>query len=208
MLQQFRTSLAAGLVRYSAPVVAGTFYLLATIRSRVGNNGPLAEYWPRLRAEALPILDDLARWLGLGYAAYELSPREYAGTLDLQPEAAERLLYQHGFRRNPFAAYKTLPDGRTEVGSWAFRPSLLARRQVHVMLFDRDGPGTDVYAHTEYSAINPLVAYAHYIGRGYSPAKGQARVHDLLPTDHWLAMGDPAGDASTDGQSGTGTDQR
>lgn len=197
MLQQLRTSLSVGLVRFSAPVVAAAFLLLATLRDGLGSAGPAAEYWERLRGRVLPGLDDLARRLDLGYAAYELGPREYAGTLDVEPEAAERLLYRNGFRRNPFAAYKTLPDGREEVGSWSYRSSRLARRQVHVMLFDRDGQGTDVYAHSEYSAINPLVAYRHYTGQGYSPPKGQAKLHARLPDQVWLAEGGPVDEGSS-----------
>lgn len=185
MLQHLRTTVTNALVRFSAPLVAAAFLVITSLRARYSTRGPSAEFWERLRRRYLPTLDSLARSLDLGYAAYELDPREYAGTLEADPEAAERLLYRNGFRRNPFAAFKTLPDGRREYGSWSFRASLLARRQVHVMLFERRDGGTDVYAHAEYSAINPFVAFRHYEGYGYDPTRGQARVHDLLPADAW-----------------------
>lgn len=143
--------------------------------------GPRADEWEWLRAALLPVLDRLLRaetdW---GYAAYELEQAERAGYIDAPPEAVEELLYQRGFRRLPLAAYKSLPDGREEVGSWGYRESLLAREQVHVMLFSAPGGGTHVYAHREPSAINPLTAIDHYRGRGYDPAAGVAFVRERL----------------------------
>jgi len=58
-----------------------------------------------------------------------------------------------------------------EAGSMAYResksdllPDALALRQVHVFWFD-NGDGTiDVYAHEEYSSLNPVVAWRHYRG--------------------------------------------
>lgn len=191
MLQHLRTTLTNAMVRASAPLVAAVFLLVSAVRAQYSTRGPKVRFWSRIRRRYLPSLDRLARSLDVGYAAYELGHREYAGTLRVEPREAERVLYRHGFRRNPFAAFKTLPDGRREFSSWCYRPSLLATRQVHVMLFDRPGRGTDLYAHAEYSSINPLVANKHYDGEGYDPTRGQARLHERLPQDAWMASVGP-----------------
>ncbi len=81
---------------------------------------------------------------GRHYASYELTDRELVGLIDAPPEEVEQLLWDAGAVRQPLAALKTLPDGRKEVGSWAFRDGLLAETQTHVILFDGDPRGRDV----------------------------------------------------------------
>ena len=56
-----------------------------------------------------------------------------------------------------------------EAGSMAYResksdilPDALALRQVHVFWFDNGDGSLDVYAHEEYSSLNPAVAWKHY----------------------------------------------
>lgn len=114
------------------------------------------------------------------YAAYQLAPREYAGHVSGDVEDAEQMLWDAGLRRNPVAALKTLADGRGEKGSWVYRDSPFSRKQVHVMLFEANGGGVDMYAHEEYSSINPFVMRRHYLGVGYSPAEGKKRLVELL----------------------------
>ena len=155
MFENIVSSVTENPIRYAAPVVAGVFLLITVYQAKKGRRGPETEFWEFVRGAVIPTLDKLGRKLDIGYAAYTVGYQEYAGTLDESPEAAESVLYEHGFRRNPLSAYKTLPDGREERGSWVWRESLIATKQLHVMTFERHDGSTDCYAHWEYSAINP-----------------------------------------------------
>lgn len=181
MLDSIVTTVTNNPIKYAAPVVAGVFLLITFYNARKGRRGPEAEFWEFVRGTAIPLLDKVGRALDIGYAAYTVGFHEYAGTLDMRPEEAESFLYEHGFRRNPLAAYKTLPDGRKEQGSWVWRENLLADHQLHVMTFDRPDGGTDLFAHWELSAINPTTALGHYRGKSYSPKKGEQRLERMLP---------------------------
>lgn len=183
MLENIVTTVTDNPIRYAAPVVAGVFLVVTYYQARKGQRGPEAEFWEFVRGTVIPLLDTVGRALDIGYAAYTVGFHEYAGTLRMSVEQAEKLLYRNGFRRNPLAAYKTLPDGREEQGSWVWRKNLFAKHQLHVMLFDRKNGGTDVFAHWELSAINPLTALGHYRGRNYSPKKGEKKLEKMLPDD-------------------------
>ncbi|MEF8885674.1 MAG: hypothetical protein V5A44_11205 [Haloarculaceae archaeon] len=94
----------------------------------------------------------------------------------------ERLLWRNGFVRNPFSRVKTLDD-RPEAGSWVYRTSPLAERQVHLMLF-RTGPGTvAVYAHEEPSSVHPFVVPTHFDGGDQDVAAGVAFARDAISLD-------------------------
>lgn len=181
MFENIASSVTNDPIRYAAPVVAAVFLLITVYQAKRGRRGPEAEFWEFVRGAVIPTLDKVGRALDIGYAAYTVGYREYAGTLDVSPEAAEEFLYEHGFRRNPLSAYKTLPDGRKEQGSWVWREHLLAKKQLHVMTFERRNGETDCYAHWEYSAINPLTALKHYRGVDYSPKKGERLLEEKLP---------------------------
>jgi len=164
----------------AAPIVAtfGMFLLYGVLQPT--HRGPTATFWNRGRAAVLPGLDRLATRLGAGYAAYELQPREYAGRIDAPVEDVDRLLAAHGFERMPLSAWKTLPDGRSEAGSWARRDGLLADRQLHVMLFRTEDGATDVYAHDEFNAFHPRYAAEHYHGVDYCPQTGCQQLQELI----------------------------
>ena len=122
--------------------------------------GHLHDFWEGLRARTLPWLH---RWLAVvgAYAEGEVAESSYALTAELDAEALERKLHRLGFVRNPLAAFERRPGGH-EVGSWARRESLLADRQLHVLLFaGPTGAETDVYAHEEASWITRPVAHYH-----------------------------------------------
>ncbi|MFW5978424.1 MAG: hypothetical protein ACOCP2_04230 [Halohasta sp.] len=164
-----------------APIVATLGVILLYGVLRPPHRGPSARFWNRGRAAVLPAADRLARRLRMGYAAYELDdPREFAGRIDAPVETVDELLASHGFERMPLSAWKTLPDGRSEAGSWARREGLFAERQLHVMLFRADDDATDLYVHDEFNAFNPRYAAEHYHAVDYDPQAGIRQLRDLV----------------------------
>ncbi|MFB6087551.1 MAG: hypothetical protein ABEJ85_03430 [Haloarculaceae archaeon] len=163
------------------------------------NVGPEGRWWEALRRRFSrrlgAVLDERA-------GPRPIAPGEYAGRLDRSLADAETLLWAEGFVRNPLSRLKTR-DGDAELGSWAYRESPLARRQVHVMLFPVEGGDTNggddrsdtdavaVYAHEEASSVNPFVGAAHFDGAGQDVAAGVARARERLPLDASDATADP-----------------
>lgn len=207
MFEHVVSSVSENPVRHAAPVVAAVFLGITYYQAQGGRRGPETEFWEFVRGTAIPTLDRVGRALDVGYAAYTVGYQEYAGTLEMPPERAESFLHDHGFRRNPLSAYKTLPNGREEQGSWVWRESLVTTKQLHVMTFERRNGETDCFAHWEYSAINPLTALKHYRGVDYSPKKGERLLEQKLPAGSLVkeppkpaetkSDGTPTGDAST-----------
>lgn len=131
------------------------------------------DWWEAVRSRTLPVLH---RWLALvgAYATGDVAPASYALTAEREVEALEHELHTLGFVRNPLASFKRRGDHH-EVGSWVRRPSLLADRQLHVVLFPVENPGaTDVYAHVELSWITHPVG--HYRGVGIDEIAGVRQV--------------------------------
>lgn len=179
-------------LRVAAPLVAVAFAWLFYTRLRRPARGPTADWWEVLRRTLLPPVDRLLKHHELGYAAYTLPQKEYVGTLALEPEEAEGVLWAHGFVRNPLAAMKRHPiNGEYEAGSWVYRKHPLAVEQVHVILFDVEG-GTSVYAHKEPNAANPFTALQHYLGGGrkHAAERGAEFVIGRLPLKHWSKLAD------------------
>jgi hypothetical protein len=173
----------------AAAVVATAMY---GTRRRLGPN---ADWLETIRGLALPVIDPvLERVVGGAGAKYELTDAEHAGHLTATPETVEQRLWDKGCRRNPVAAFKTIDDGREEVGSWVYRgEDVDERRQVHVMLFRTPDGGTDVFAHEEYSSAlgwlvrDPRVLRKHYRAVDYDPAAGvkwaQSRFKSTVPSE-------------------------
>lgn len=184
-MTEFSTSIAAPLVATAA--LLATLWAIRQPRSRA-LLGPAADFWEYVRRGLLPLLDRMLRRRAPGqhYAAYQLSMDEVVGTIDATPEEIEQLLWDAGFRRMPLAALKSLPDGRVERGSWTYRDSLLADRQLHVMLFATAEGQTLVAAHAEANALNPMVAMDHYRGRGYDVPAGERQVRKRLDEGVWI----------------------
>jgi len=175
------TAIAAPLVATAA--LLATAWALQQPRSRA-LLGPAADGWEYVRRGLWPLLDRLAP--GMHYASYELTDRELVGLIDAPSEEVEQLLWEAGFVRQPLAALKTLPDGRKEVGSWAFRDSLLAPTQTHVILFEGILEGeTLVAAHQEASPLLPWTALDHYRGRGLDVEAGERAVRERLDEGVW-----------------------
>lgn len=166
--------------------VSALGYVVLYVLLGAAARGPRAEYWELLRGTVLPAYDRTFLDGSDDYTAYQIPDHEYAGKLDLPPEAVEKRLWEVGFERMPLAAFKTTPDGRHEVGSWAYRERPLAERQLHVVLFRRPDGGTDMYAHDEYNALNPAVAHEHYRGVGRSGERGREMLWTLLGKNDWF----------------------
>lgn len=139
--------------------------------------GHMQDGWETLRAGTLPWLHAGLSLVG-AYAEGDVAPSSYALTAGLDVETLEHRLHHAGFVRNPMASMKRRGDGH-ESGSWVWRRSLFADRQVHVELFPGPVAGaTDVYAHRERSWITHPVA--HYRKRGVDPEAGVRRVRELF----------------------------
>jgi hypothetical protein len=181
----------------AAPIVAVLSFVFLYGVLQPTHRGPTATYWNRGREALLPKLHRLASRLGVGYAAYELQDREYAGRIDAPVEDVDTLLAAYGFERMPLSAWKTLPDGRSEAGSWARRDGPLADRQLHVMLFRTDDGATDCYVHDEYNAFHPRHAAKHYHGIDYSPRGGHRQLQELIGDYLYEPTAGPTTDAES-----------
>lgn len=150
------------------------------------NRGPGSRWWESLRratATALAAVDERAGPRPVVHA-------EFAGTIARSLDETERWLHDIGFVRNPIARLKTR-DGTPEAGSWVYRESPLARRQLHLMLFESEDGGIAVYAHEELSSVHPLTGPGHFRGTGQSVGAGVRRARGLLPLDTQGAPDDP-----------------
>lgn len=151
------------------------------------NCGPGGSWWEPLRRVC-------SRVLGEGFderaGPRSIDQQEYVGQLDCPPELVEGLLWQRGFQRNPFARLKTR-DGASETGSWVYRPTPLAKYQIHCMLFRTEEGGTDIYAHKEVSNVHPYYAPAHFNGTEQDGTAGVQFTREVLADQEWTEMTDP-----------------
>jgi hypothetical protein len=151
------------------------------------NVGPGGRYWEVLRRVASRVL---GRVFDERTGPRPVAAGEYAGRVDASLDRLEAGLWAAGFVRNPFARLK-VQDGRAEAGSWVYRESPLAHRQLHLMLFRRDDGGVDVYAHEEVSNVHPGLALAHFDAASQDVAAGVERAREALPLDASEATVEP-----------------
>lgn len=165
------------LTRFAGAVAAALGFVQAYALPFGWNCGPAASWWEPLRRLfsrlAGVVVDDRA-------GPRAIVAGEYAGSVEAELAAVERFLWDEGFIRNPLSRVKTR-DNRTENGSWVYRNRPLARQQLHLMLFATVG-GVDVYAHSEPSSVNPLVAASHFDGREQNVSAGVARAREVFAT--------------------------
>ncbi|QRD99660.1 hypothetical protein VOLN27_33 [Halorubrum virus VOLN27B] len=120
-----------------------------------------------------------------GYGVGTCGWNQYVGTFSEDEESIEVELEDVGFRRNPIAAYKSLPDGRKSEGSWVLlnedAPDHVAPgMQLHVTMFKReDGQkGRELYAHYEDDwRVSPS---AHLRAKNLSAEAGVSIARDYL----------------------------
>lgn len=116
----------------------------------------------RLRHTIGPWIDRLAD--RLGQPSYHVRPTEYAGTAHCSLSDLEATLRVDGFSWAPFSLYHRTPTGTSPNRSWTYRSSVLADRQLHVILFAQSSETVDIYAHTEYNWLRHPVKHAKQIG--------------------------------------------
>ncbi|MHB9288254.1 hypothetical protein ACKVMT_14595 [Halobacteriales archaeon Cl-PHB] len=130
----------------------------------------------RIRRRLGPWVDRLAR--RLGEPVYRVRPEGYVGAVDLAPTAFERWLSERGFDWDPLALYHYTPEDNAADGSWVYRESPFADRQVHVVLVDQFPDHVDVYAHEEPNWLRHPIAHARQ--QDIDPATGAARMRRWL----------------------------
>ncbi|SEH61002.1 hypothetical protein SAMN05192561_11262 [Halopenitus malekzadehii] len=186
-----------------APVVAFVATVLLT-HPALDHLGRDTELLRRVRG-ALPLLDEAARDHGF-YTSYDITDEEVIGVVYRDLEDVEATLQELNFRPSPLAAHKSLPDGRTEIGSWGRFGGVDVDRlpwplstlfllvypfqDPHVTLFpaERGDVGDEsfpdgavlVTGHHEKSPYNPFVAYQHLRGKGYDVDRGVKLAANLL----------------------------
>jgi len=99
----------------------------------------------------------------LGQPTTRVLPPERVGTIPQPIETVESVLRDGGFRWDPLSLYHYGPDGEDADGSWAYRPSQLADRQLHVVLITDGSDATEVYAHDEFNCLRHPVKHVNEI---------------------------------------------
>lgn len=167
-------------IKRLAPIVASAAALAYTLLPR-SLFGYTATQWNPLRRWLLPTLDSLKSEGGNGYAMYALDAGEHAAIVNNPVREVSKAFALADYTRMPLSALKKNHTGDIiEAASWSKRDSLFAERQTHAMLFDLGDGRTAVYAHTEYNAYNPKVAYKHYRGKGQNYDDGVHRATKVL----------------------------
>ncbi|UBF22617.1 hypothetical protein HRTV-25_gp36 [Halorubrum tailed virus 25] len=141
------------------------------------------KYWNALRRTVLAGLDPYVQKNTQFALTNRAHPEEFVTTVDMSPQAVAETFEAAGFVQGVISGLKDRgpkdePD--YEVGSMVFRearsdlvPDCLALYQVHVFWFENADGTCDVYAHHEYSSLNPLVAWQHYRAVGQDPVRGK-----------------------------------
>ena len=137
----------------------------------------------RIRQRVGPQLDRLAR--AVGQPEYHVRDTGYAGTVSVPIATLESRLRDAGFAWDPVSLYHRTQAGTSTDGSWVYRPSPLADRQLHVVLFAQSPDRLDVYAHEEYSWLRHPIEHARQ--QDIRRERGAARMRqwlDAQPFDH------------------------
>jgi len=153
-------------------------------------------YWNTLRVTLLSAGDSTIRQK-TGFALTNtISDDEFVATVDKDSQETAQLFADAGYLQCVLSGLKYRPpnvDPNTssqvefEDGSMAYResksslvPDALAKRQVHVFWFDNGDGSVDLYAHEEYSSLNPLFAWQHYRAKTQDASLGVKRALAVL----------------------------
>jgi len=145
------------------------------------------KYWNALRVSLLSSGDGYVRRKTNFALTNTASQEELVGTLDMTSDEFAHALQKAGYLQGVLSGLKDRSNGDYESGSMVYReskmdllPDALALRQVHVFWFENDDGTIEVYAHEEYSSLNPLVSVQHYRAITQNAEKGKARVRSDL----------------------------
>jgi len=145
------------------------------------------KYWNAARRRLLAGGDSYVRKKTNFALTNTASQEELVGTLDMSSDEFAHALQKAGYLQGVLSGLKERSNGDYESGSMVYReskmdllPDALALRQVHVFWFENDDGTIEVYAHEEYSSLNPLVSVQHYRAITQNPEKGKARVRSDL----------------------------
>lgn len=131
----------------------------------------------KMRMLVWPVFHRVFKRVSDAYAVTQTTEEEYAATVRESQESLEEKLPEMAFHRTPIASLKIRLDGNISDGSWMYRESRLADRQLHVVLHELEDRGAvDVYAHVEDNWIrHPLL---HLRKKNYNAEKGVASVRE------------------------------
>jgi hypothetical protein len=130
----------------------------------------------RIRSAVGPWLDRAVRTVV--DETYRVHPEGYAGTVRCGVEQLEAQLPNRGFRWNPVSMYHYTRLGNRTNGSWVYRESPFADRQLHAVLVKEGPERVDVYAYEEYNwRRHPL---KHARDAGIDRERGAERMRSVL----------------------------
>ncbi len=116
----------------------------------------------RVRQWLGPVITRLGRTLG--QPQYRLYETEYVGTVRRPLGEFTETLQTYGFEWDPLAWYHQPPVGSEPNGSWTYRRTLLADRQIHVILIAHSPAYIDVFAHEEYNWLRHPIKHLRQVG--------------------------------------------
>lgn len=127
----------------------------------------------RLRQRWGPFVNRVARTIGRPIT--QVYPAGYVGTVRQPIEDVEAELRDGGFTWDPLSLYHYTPEGDNADGSWAYRSSWLADRQLHVVLFAEGSAVTGMYAHEEFNWSRHPIKHAREVDIRREEASAQMR---------------------------------
>jgi hypothetical protein len=144
-------------------------------------------YWNALRRTVLKSGDNYVRENTDFGLTNSVSQAEFVGTYEMTSSELAHTLESEGYVQCVLSGLKYDDEDRLESGSMALReaksdllPDALALRQNHVFWFENEDGSVDVYAHYEYSSLNPLVSWKHYRAVGQDATRGVANARKVL----------------------------
>lgn len=154
------------------------------------------KYWNTFRVTLLSAGDSTVRTKTNFALTNPAKGAEFVGSVKKESKEFAQLMEDAGYVQCILSGLKYRPPNVNpntssqvtfEAGSMAFResksdvlPDALALRQVHVFWFDNGDGSVNVYAHEEYSSLNPLVAWRHYQAVTQDAELGKEEVRKVL----------------------------
>ncbi|AQL41567.1 hypothetical protein BV210_02030 [Halorientalis sp. IM1011] len=129
----------------------------------------------RFRSAVGPWIDRAAQTVG--EPVTRVRTAGYAGTARCPVEDLEAELAELGFGWDPIALYHFTPVGTPADGSWVYRQSPFADRQLHVVLFAQERDRVDLYAHDEPNWLRHPIAHARQTDIEHERGAAQMRRH-------------------------------